>query len=86
MIPIHELLSRIRWDADFGNASFSVGYYDRVKRGIVRVPFSRIAFDADDHSAFVALDDEGEAHRVPYHRVREVTRNGELIWQRSVPD
>lgn len=85
MMPIHELMNRIRWDAEFARASFTVGYYDRVKREVVRVPFARLAFDPDDHSAFVALDDEGEAHRVPYHRVREVTRDGELIWQRAGP-
>jgi len=86
VIPIHELMSRIRWDAEFARASFVVGYYDRVRREVVRVPFERLGFDAEDHSAFIALDEEGEAHRVPYHRVREVTRNGELIWRRAAPD
>jgi uncharacterized protein (UPF0248 family) len=85
MMPIHELLSRIRWDAEFARASFTVGYYDRVQRTVVRVPFARLAFDPDDHSAFIALDEDGAAHRVPYHRVREVTRDGELIWQRAGP-
>ena len=85
MMPIHELLARIRWDAEFARASFTVGYYDRVKRAVVRVPFARIAFDPDDHSAFIALDEDGAAHRVPYHRVREVTRDGEPIWQRAGP-
>jgi uncharacterized protein (UPF0248 family) len=85
MMPIHELINRIRWDAEFARASFTVGYYDRVKRAVVRVPFARLAFDADDHSAFIALDEDGAAHRVPYHRVREVTRDGELIWRRAGP-
>ena len=85
MMPIRELLSRIRWDAEYARASFTVGYYDRVQRGVVRVPFARLAFDAEDHSAFIALDEDGAAHRVPYHRVREVYRDGELIWQRAGP-
>ena len=30
MIPIQELLSRIRWDESFGKGDFEIGYYDRV--------------------------------------------------------
>jgi len=31
LIPIHELLSRIRWDLAFGSVYFVLGYYDRVE-------------------------------------------------------
>ena len=30
MMPIHELLSRIRRDEAFGQAEFEIGYYDRL--------------------------------------------------------
>ena len=30
MIPIQELISRIRWDREFGNADFAIGYHDRT--------------------------------------------------------
>jgi uncharacterized protein (UPF0248 family) len=33
--------------------------------------------------AFEALEEDGSVHRVPYHRVRAVWRDGELIWSRS---
>lgn len=29
MTPIHELLNRIRWDKEFGQGRFEVGYHDR---------------------------------------------------------
>jgi len=29
MIPIHELLARIRWDPEFGAARFEIAYFDR---------------------------------------------------------
>jgi uncharacterized protein (UPF0248 family) len=32
---------------------------------------------------FKALEDDGSRHSVPYHRVREVWRDGELIWARK---
>jgi uncharacterized protein (UPF0248 family) len=30
MSPIHDLLSRIRWGADFARSRFVIGYRDRV--------------------------------------------------------
>ena len=82
MIPIHELLARIRWDPEFGRGKFELGYLDRVEGGIVRVPLQDVAFDPEDHFGVKILDCEGACHAVPYHRIREVYRDGELIWQR----
>ena len=75
----------MRWDRDFGCAEFVIGYHDRVSDRIVKVPLARIAFDSDSHSSFEAIEEDGSAHSVPYHRVREVYRNGELIWRRPEP-
>ncbi len=85
MQPIHELLSRIRWDEAYAAAEFVIGYEDHLAAGIVRVPFSELWFPDDDPFRFAVLDEEGEEHHVPYHRVREVWRNGELIWARHPP-
>jgi uncharacterized protein (UPF0248 family) len=85
MIPIQDLLHRIQWDPDFGRAEFEIGYYDRVTRTIVRVPFRRVHFERGEHFAFEAVEDDGSVHAVPLHRVREVWRNGTLIWQRESP-
>lgn len=83
MIPIQDLLNRIRWDEEFGNAEFRIGYYDRVEHGLVLKALAEIEFPEDSHSVFEWIDDEGETHTVPLHRVKEVYRNGELIWQRT---
>lgn len=83
MIPIRELLDRIRWDKAFGAAEFALGYYDRVERRIIVVPFRAIQFDPGDHFSFQLMDDEGGIHTVPLHRVKEVYRDGRLIWQRQ---
>ena len=83
MIPIQELLSRIRWDADFGRADFEIGYLDRIGQRVVRVPFKAITFAADDTFDFQFCDQEGETHSVPLHRIKEVYRDGDLIWHRE---
>jgi uncharacterized protein (UPF0248 family) len=83
MIPIQDLLHRIQWDPEFGKADFEIGYFDRVTRGIVRVPFRHVRFEKGEHFAFEAIEADGSVHAVPLHRVRKVWRNGELIWQRA---
>lgn len=85
MTPIHELLARIRWDAEFGTARFIIGYYDHVIHGQVTVPLERIQFEPDTGFAFEVVAEDCTVHTVPYHRVRNVWRNGELIWHRQAP-
>ena len=82
MIPVHELLSRIRWDSAFGAAEFAIGYYDRIAGTIIVVPLTALNFSSDDHFDFTLVDDEGALRTIPLHRIRQVFRNGELIWER----
>lgn len=82
MTPIHELLNRIHWDKDFGAALFRLGYIDRLAGGMLyaqlREPFLR----EGEHFSVPLWDEKGEPHEVPLHRIREVWRDGILIWQR----
>lgn len=82
MIPIHDLLHRILWDPEFGRGEFEIGYEDHVAGRVVRVPFRRVRLERGERFAFEAVEDDGSMHRVPFHRVREVWRNGESIWHR----
>ena len=82
MQPIHELLARIRWDAEFGQARFAIGYWDRVQGKVLRVELQEIAWDAENPSCFDLVDDEGAVHAIPFHRVRAVWRDDRLIWER----
>jgi len=83
MIPIQDLLHRIRWDPKFGCGEFVIGYYDRIEHEIVHVPFREIRFPKDGPSVFELIDREGQAHSIPLHRVKSVYKNGELIWYRE---
>lgn len=83
MIPIDQLLNRIRWDREFGDADFVIGYYDRVTDEIIQIPFSSLITEAGDHFSMQILNGDGIVRSVPLHRVRKVYRNGELIWRRS---
>jgi len=81
-VPIHELLNRIRWDTVFARGNFELGYLDRVENRIIVVPFAEVSFSRDDPRAFRLVDEAGRSHRVPFHRVREVYKDGQRIWHR----
>jgi len=82
MIPIQELLHRIQWDPEFGRADFEIGYLDRVAHRISRVPWAQVSLVPGNQFALEVIEDDGSRHMVPLHRVREVWRDGCLIWQR----
>ena len=84
MMPIQDLLNRIHWDEQFAQGKeFVVGYYDRVSNRVVKVPFDRLHFEKGEHFGFDALEADGSVHSIPFHRVRDVWRDGELIWHRN---
>jgi len=69
MMPIHELLNRIRWDEAFADAEFVIGFYDRVADQVARRPLKEVYFEKDDHYFFHFMDDGwGNAQRAfaPY--------------------
>jgi uncharacterized protein (UPF0248 family) len=82
MTPIQDLLHRIRWDPAFGKASFEIAYLDKVAGELVRVPFAELHMDPGEPFGFELTGPHGETRFIPYHRVREVYRDGVLIWQR----
>jgi uncharacterized protein (UPF0248 family) len=82
MTPIHEILARIRHDREFGRGVFELGYLDRFDTQVQRVALGLVDFPKDEKRVFVFVDADGLRRRIPFHRVREVYREGALIWQR----
>lgn len=86
MITVRQLLSRIRWDPEFGLGEFVIGYYDRLEGEVILVPLGEIRFPDADRFSFQLLDPYGEPISIPLHRICRVYRDGELIWQRNIFD
>jgi uncharacterized protein (UPF0248 family) len=82
VIPIQDLLHRIRWDPAFGRARFEIAYVDRVAGGLQRLRFEAVRLDPAVPFGFEVTAPDEEPRFIPYHRVREVYRDGELIWSR----
>jgi len=85
MQPIHKVLSRLRWDPRFRIGRFALGYFDRIAGRVVVVPFETIRFSPGVRDHFDLWDEEGNLHRIPFHRVRCVYRDGRIIWERHPP-
>lgn len=83
MIPLHDLLNRIHWDPEFGRGEFRLGYLDHLHEGLVYVPLGEVRAVADSHFSFELTDEDGVVRNVPYHRVKEVWKDGVLIWRRE---
>jgi uncharacterized protein (UPF0248 family) len=83
MIPIHQLLSRIRWDKEFGTGYFEIGCEDHHTKKLVRIPFTRIHFEPGNQFSFHLEEETGEMVVIPFHRIRQVFRDGVLIWNRA---
>ena len=86
MIPLHELLNRIRWDPGFAKGIFQLGYYDRAEDRIILVPLKEVTFPGDSPQTFQLIDLEGQVRRIPFHRVREVYKDSQRIWHRRDPN
>ncbi len=82
MIPVHELLARIRWDPAFGRGRWEIGYVDHARPDLVRVPVGEMRTEPGVTFAFDVIDEVGAAHSIPYHRVREVWQDGKHVWSR----
>lgn len=85
MMPIHELLSRIRWDTEFATGEFQLGYYDRTENRIILVSLKEVTFPSENPQTFQLTDPEGQVHGIPFHRVREVYKDSQRIWHRPDP-
>jgi hypothetical protein len=47
---------------------------------IIRIPVREILFKPDDHLSFDIIDRNGVLHSIPMRMIREVQKDGKLIW------
>ena len=83
MQPIHELLNRIHWDKEFGKGEFDLWFLDHIEKELIKLSLREITFIPGDHYFFHYMDEEGEEHSVPFHRIKAVYKDGVVIWHRE---
>jgi uncharacterized protein (UPF0248 family) len=82
VVPIQDVLHRIQWDPSWRASRFEIGYLDRVAGTLVRVPSGGLHLDAGRPAALTLHDSGGAVLSIPLHRVRQVWRDGAIIWER----
>jgi hypothetical protein len=63
-------------------ANREIGIFDRRERIIHRVALQSINFPERERPVFELMDEAGKLQRIPFHRAREVWKDGHIIWQR----
>ena len=82
MEPIQQILNRIRWDDEFGRGNFQIGIYDRFKDNIELLNLDQLEIEKGNPFSFTVWQ-HGREIVIPFHRVREVYKDGTLIWRRA---
>lgn len=77
-----EILTRIRWDSGYGKGRFEVACLDRFSDRLERFPFDPDTLQPGSRE-LVCRGEEGRLLHIPLHRIREIYRDGELIWRRG---
>jgi len=76
MVPIKELLNKIKWDKKEKKEEYEVGYWDRIRGKEIRIDYGKIESFDDE---FFNFDDS----QIPLHRIKRVYKKGKLVWERK---
>ena len=79
MIPIKELLNKIKWDKREKPEQYSIFYFDRILKTLMKIPYTKIR---KIEGSFLVLDNEKETN-IPMHRIRKVVKDKVIIWERK---
>ena len=75
MIPIKELLNKIKWDKREAPEQYSIFYFDRILKKLLQIPYTKIK---RLEGSFMVMDNEEETS-IPLHRVKKVMKNNIVV-------
>jgi uncharacterized protein (UPF0248 family) len=75
MIPIKELINKIKWDKRENPEDYTIHYIDRITKRLKEIAFTDII---NIEGNFMLV---GEAE-IPLHRIKQVRKKRKVIWQR----
>lgn len=78
MITILDLLNKIKWDKRENPSDYILTYIDLGKKKELKyTDIKRI------EGTFMIVERDREETEIPVHRIREVVKNGKVIWKRG---
>jgi uncharacterized protein (UPF0248 family) len=81
MIPIQDLLNKLKWDPYEEPFSYSVFYWDRIAKKLREVKYRDIVDVRDGYMTIVRQESEV---MIPLHRIRVVKKAGVTVWDRML--
>ena len=79
MIIIKSLLNKIKWDKRENPEEYTIHYFDRILNKLISIPYRKIK---RLEGSFIIVDNEEETN-IPLHRVKKVTKNNIVVWERK---
>ena len=79
MQPIQDLLNKIKWDKREDPKLYSIFYFDRVLKKLIKIPYNKIK---RIEGSFMVLDNEEESN-IPMHRIKKVAKDNVVVWERK---
>lgn len=79
MMYILDLLNKIKWDQNLNPEEYVIVYFDRMDKSKKEIKFNKIK---DFNNLTLVLEIEGKEIEIPLHRIREVKKEGKIIWKR----
>ena len=79
MIPIKDLIDKIKWDKRENPKQYAIFYFDRIKKTLIKIPYTKIK---RIEGSFMILNNEEESN-IPLHRVKKVMKNDVVVWERK---
>ncbi len=77
MIPIKDLINKIKWDKRENPEDYILIYIDLDKeKQISYTEIKRL------EGNFMILEKQGQEVEIPLHRIRKVKKNNKIIWKR----
>ena len=76
MLPIKDLLNKIKWDEKENPGDFEIVYFDRVSKKEIKIGFKDISGVED---GFMTVNEAS----IPLHRIIKVYKKNKLIWERK---
>jgi len=78
-MEIKDLINKIKWDKREIPEQYSFFYVDRISGKMNEIGFNDIK---RIEGTFIIVEREGKEIEIPMHRIREVRKEGKLVWRR----
>ena len=79
MLPIRHLLNKIKWDKRENPEDYSLFYFDRISKELIKINYIDIKKFEDN---FIVVEKNNEESFIPMHRIKEVRKNNLVVWKR----